>query len=423
MFCSTTEALRTALNRTGRLRIRKRKAPILYTITHSASQLDSAAWQSLVADGSAFLQLPYLKSLENGCQEHMEFVYATFFQHNKVCGVAVFQLAKFDAANVSTNVASDKPIVSWITRSLTPTLNENSILICGNAFATGEHGFVFSPGTNELQAMDALCYCLTEVLKQKKAQGKKIVGVLIKDFYTKNFSKAESLENCGFKAFNVDRNMIMPIDSAWQSFEDYLGAMVTKFRTKANAAMARSEMLVVKNMNAQDILAHEMRVDELYQNVHNKADFKIGALTAKAMAELCIGLGDKFRFYGYFLNEHLVGFRTTLVGQQCMDAHVVGLDYTLNKDIALYSRMLYDYVDEAIQLRASHIVFGRTAGEIKSTVGALPVDLQCCIRHPGKISNFVLSCIFSYVQPSEFPVRKPYKKEVQQAMETLVDNG
>lgn len=423
MFCSTTEALRTALNRTGRLRIRKRTAPIHYTIAHTARQLDASAWQSLVEGGSAFLQLPYLMALENGCQDHMEFVYAIFHQHNKVCGVAVFQLAKFDAANVSTNVAADKPIVSWLTRSLTPSLNENSILICGNAFATGEHGFVFSPGTNEMQAMDALCYCLTEVLSQKKAQGKKIVGVLIKDFYKRNFSKAGALESCGFKAFNVDHNMLMPLDQSWTCFQDYLDAMVTKFRTKANAALARSEMLVVKSMNAQDICSHEERIDELYQNVHNKADFKIGALTAKSMAELNKGLADKFRFYGYFLNEQLVGFRTTIVGNKCIDAHVVGLDYSLSKDIALYSRMLYDYIDEAIQLRASHIVFGRTAGEIKSTVGALPVDLQCCIRHPGKISNFVLSCIFSYVQPSEFPVRKPYKKEVQQAMERLVDNG
>lgn len=420
MFCSTTEALRTALQRTGRLRLRKRAAPIRYTIADKAAHLKASEWQSMVAEGSAFLQLPYLQSLEEGCKGHMQFAYATFYQHDKVCGVAVFQLAQFDASDVSTNVSNDKPIVSWITRSLTPALNESSILICGNAFATGEHGFVFTPSTNEMQAMDALCYCLTEVLQQKKAEGKKVVGVLIKDFYAPHFTQAKALENCGFKAFNVDHNMLMPLDPSWQSFEDYLQAMVTKFRTKANAAFARSESLVVKDLDAEHILQHQARVDELYQNVHTKADFKIGALTAEAMATLKHGLNDKFRFYGYFHEDKLVGFRTTIVGHQCIDAHVVGLDYSINKDIALYSRMLYDYVDEAIQLRATHIVFGRTAGEIKSTVGALPVNLQCCIRHPGKISNFVLSLIFSYVQPTEFPVRKPYKKEVQEAMERVV---
>jgi hypothetical protein len=423
MFCSTTDALRTALQRTGRLRLRKRAAPIRYTIANHASQIQANEWQSMVNGGSAFLQLPYLQSLEEGCIGHMQFAYATFYQHDKVCGAAVFQLAQFDASDVSTNMSNSKPIVSWITRSLTPALNENSILICGNAFATGEHGFVFSPSTNEMQAMDALCYCLTEVLEQKKAAGKKVVGVLIKDFYPPRFSQAKALENCGFKAFNVDHNMLMPLDPSWQSFEDYLQAMVTKFRTKANAAFARSETLVVKELDAEHILLHRARVDELYQNVHSKADFKIGVLTAEAMTALKRGLNDKFRFYGYFHENILVGFRTTIVGHQCIDAHVVGLDYNVNKDLALYSRMLYDYVDEAIKLRSTHIVFGRTAGEIKSTIGALPVNLQCCIRHPGKISNFVLSCIFSYVQPSEFPVRKPYKKEVQQAMETLMDNG
>jgi hypothetical protein len=111
------------------------------------------------------------------------------------------------------------------------------------------------------------------------------------------------------------------------------------------------------------------------------------------------------------LNDELIGFMTAMRCGNVMEAHVIGIDYDTNREHGVYQRILYDYVELAIRLRCARIVYGRTAEEIKSTVGAFPVDLTCSIKHRRIISNTLLSMIINYVKPSVYPQREPYKAE------------
>jgi hypothetical protein len=101
----------------------------------------------------------------------------------------------------------------------------------------------------------------------------------------------------------------------------------------------------------------------------------------------------------------------------------VGIDYEFNKSHSIYSSMLYEYVRLGIQMRKKWVMFGRTAGEIKTTIGAFPVRLSCCIRHPGKISNLLLNWLFAYVKPNAFPVRQPWKKHIHSELLRRIDEG
>jgi hypothetical protein len=124
-------------------------------------------------------------------------------------------------------------------------------------------------------------------------------------------------------------------------------------------------------------------------------------------------------FRAYFLEEQIIGFSIALDAPDQLEAFIVGIDYKVNTTYALYSRMLYDYIDTAISRRKNKIVFGRTAGEIKSTVGAFPIQLKCCIRHPGRLPNVLLNIIFKYVEPSSFPTRNPYKETTFKKIQAL----
>jgi hypothetical protein len=108
-------------------------------------------------------------------------------------------------------------------------------------------------------------------------------------------------------------------------------------------------------------------------------------------------------------NELVVSARETFV---------IGIDYDTNREHGVYQRILYDYVELAIRQRCNRIVYGRTAAEIKSTVGAFPVDLTCCIKHRRNISNTLLSMIINYVKPSEYPQREPFKSEAFTKIQT-----
>ena len=55
------------------------------------------------------------------------------------------------------------------------------------------------------------------------------------------------------------------------------------------------------------------------------------------------------------------------------------------------------------------INFGRTASEIKSSVGAVPEDLTIYLRHKKGITNKFLRLLLQRIQPSTFQQKFPFK--------------
>jgi len=404
--------------KSSRWRLRKRRLD--FVISDSLDQFNPAQWNALNKKGSVFLSTDYLKGIKEGLKGESNFYYTLFSQAEKALGIAVFQITHFEADELGTNLNDKSSLVSFLSKTFVKEEKRVKILLCGNAFATGEHGYSFDSSVAMQDAMDGVCYALTEILNQEKDRGNKISAVLIKDFYKGTYDHAEGLEKCGFSDFSVDQNMILPLMPEWNSFDDYLQAMVTKFRTKANAAMKKSEVLEVHECSLDELIQYKEAYYQLYSNVFNKADFRLGKMTPEAFIELKRSLGDRMIIRSYRHEGKLVGFSSALVCSHAIDAHLVGIDYNVSVDLALYSRMLYDYVSLGIEHKAEAIVFGRTAAEIKSTIGALPVDLKCCVRHPGRISNWLLSCFFSYIKPGNYPIRQPWKQPVKEVLDKRI---
>jgi hypothetical protein len=71
--------------------------------------------------------------------------------------------------------------------------------------------------------------------------------------------------------------------------------------------------------------------------------------------------------------------------------------------------MLYDYIEIAINKKLKTINFGRTASEIKSSVGAIPQDLTMYFRHKKSITNRILKLFLQKIQPTPFQQKFPFK--------------
>ena len=383
---------------------------ISWRIYDHTSQVDSHVWSELHPVSSSFLCLDYLSALEEAHDEGLEIRLAMFFQGSFPIGVAAFQIAHFATSeDAYSNVFLN--CMNAIARKVRGKHIHN-ILINGNAFATGEHGFSFL--TDVTPPTIALClhHAMEGIAKLEQKKGKRICAMVTKDFYPNSVQIADELKRFRFKKFQVDHNMVMPVLAEWNTFDDYLAALNTKFRTKAKSALKRSSSLRVVDASAADVMKHAEAMQQLYENVYRKADFRLGKLEAKALVNLLTHIPNQFFVRQYFLNEELVGFMSAMRCGEVMEAHVVGIDYTFNRDHGVYQRILYDYVELAIRMRCNRIVYGRTAAEIKSTVGAYPVNLTCCIKHRRIISNALLSMIINYVKPSDYPQREPFKAEV-----------
>lgn len=383
---------------------------ITTSVYSSYKDLSPSDWGQVVRGSHRFLCLDYLSSLEEAHDVGLELRYVVFRSSEMVVGVAAFQITHF----TTSEDAYQNGFLRLMNRVVTFFRGKHihNILISGNAIATGEHGFSFVNELSESQVSHIIAGAMRIIAKQERDRGKKICAMVVKDFYPSSAGIPDQLQKAGFKKFQVDHNMVMPVLTEWKTFNHYLESLNTKFRTKAKAALNKSAVLDIQDENALSVKDIIATLNVLYDNVHNKADFRLGKLNLNTLPLLLEHLPGHFFVKTYRLDGQIIGFMSAMVCGPMMEAHVIGLDYEKNRDYAVYQRMLYDYVELAIANQCSRIIFGRTAAEIKSTIGAFPVDLTCCFLHQQKISNALLSRILNYVKPSDFPQRQPFKAEV-----------
>ena len=165
-----------------------------------------------------------------------------------------------------------------------------------------------------------------------------------------------------------------------------------------------------KKLSLEDIILHEDTLYNLYEHVAKNAPFNTFFLAKNHFRILKEQLGADFLFYGYFLEEKLIGFSTLIKNGTVMDTYFLGYDDKIQKEKMLYLNMLYDMVAYSINNGFQEIIFARTALEIKSSIGAKAVDMFGFIKHETQIIDRCIGRIFNYLEPDvTWKERNPFK--------------
>jgi hypothetical protein len=148
----------------------------------------------------------------------------------------------------------------------------------------------------------------------------------------------------------------------------------------------------------------------LYMHVAKNAPFNTFFLPKNHFRIFKEIFKDKFLFYGYFIDEKLIGFNTLIKNGKVMDTYFLGYDESIQREKMLYLNMLYDMIAYSINKGFKEIVFARTALEIKSSVGAKPLKMYGFIEHSNSIVNSYMPKIFKYLEPETiWQERNPFK--------------
>ena len=373
----------------------------------AVSELPHADWNKVQNGRNIYLSLPYLSALEQGMGGEMNFFFSISYNaQDEPVLIAVFVRVKFVDKRKRFGDSVFKLRFPF-KKKLENILSINA-LACGNVFSAGENGMLW---TDKLQAQDAFeeAERIHQILMTEHDANKEVSLRVFKDFWPQTVPSANRLIEKGFFDFKIDVNMVLKIHEDWKTINDYLMSMKTKFRTRANAVYRKSEPLTVKALNAQDILEESEHIVRLFDSVLEKSDFHIGTMNPKTFAACKENLGDDFIFMAYYMDEKMLGFSTAFRNANSLDANYVGLDYAYNESYDVYQRILYDYVELALQTKAAELQFGRTSETIKSAVGAVPVDMTIYIQHKRSLSNVILKKVIQSVAPSPFELRKPFK--------------
>ncbi len=381
------------------------KTPSLrYRSFTTVSEVPSVDW-NIVNKGQLFLSLPYLQALESALATSIDFKYLLFYRETMPVAIAVTQLLRFNTSELSLY-----ELPCAIGETLRNSVIQNldvSALVCGNLFTCGEHGFAYTDQITAREAYELLGKTMKE-LRRSDAKDKPSFLVL-KEFWPQSVVASDVLLDQKFRTVHIDVNMVLSLQTSWSSFEEYLLSMKTKFRTRAKKVLATSADLEVKEFTEEMITHYEQEINELYLSVIENADFKIAQLSAEAFRLIKEALGALFVFKGYFLDNKLVGFSTAFIVANAVEANHIGIDYAYNISHAIYQRMLYDYVDLAINKRVKYLRLGRTAELIKSSIGAQAVPMRLYVRHGNSVSNKLLKPVVGFIQPNDYEIRTPFK--------------
>jgi hypothetical protein len=375
----------------------------------TAEALPEADWNTVVDAGHVFLRPVYLRALERSRPERMTFFYALFREAGRPVAVASFQCVDFGMDCFGPNLLPEgaAPGTSFFVRAqLKRVLGRMRarVLICGNLFVCGPHGFAHRPEVDAERAWTALAEAV-EVLQTRE----RVTMVLVKDLAPEAVDATRALERAGLDRVQVEPTMVLTVRPTWKRFEDYLGDLTTKYRGQARRARRQFEGVERRPMSAGDIADLAPRVEALYGAVHQRSRLRPSRVGASYFVQLKEALGDAFDFVGYFEGDELRAFNTRLRAGDELESYYLGLDYAHNERLALYFNAMLDDVEHGILTGAHRIQLGRTSLERKSALGAEPVDLNLFTRHREPLLYPLARGLLPLVQP-KWTARHPFRE-------------
>ncbi|WP_438977491.1 peptidogalycan biosysnthesis protein [Polaribacter sp.] len=375
----------------------------------SIDEISNEIWTQLECENNLYFHRDFLKSIEINHSE-INFYYIILVDNsNKPIALASIQIVDFYLDTVKTNFEDFIRKIKNLLRKLyiLPNKKALKLLISGNTFVSGEHGIFITHSQDKKQVIKNLAKAILHFVNSNNSIN--IDAFLLKDFVNESLFITDELKNYNYHPFSVEPNMILEINEDWISFEDYLNTIKTKFRVKAKKALQLSKDIIIKEVNDHNIENKLPQMTALYKKVVNNADFNLSHFNLESYKTLKSAFGEKYILKTYELDGKIVGFMSGMINQNSLDAHFVGLDYSLNRQYAIYQRMLYDYIQIAIAKKLKTLNFGRTASQIKSSVGAKPQDLTMYLRHKKGITNKIVKLFLQYIQPSPFRQHFPFK--------------
>ncbi len=396
---------------------REINADFSFSLFDKASLVDKNEWQSITHQQSIFLEIDFLQLLEQ-CESTLLLSRYIIVYENKVpCGIIYFQIIDFKA-EVFGSILVDKveniksTRLNLFEKYLDTHKNETILRLftCGNNLVSGEYGFLFLPQIKKQKQSELVVQVIDVIGKEEKLSGA-ISAILIKDFETQLQPKT-LFDNQKYTQFLVEPNLVVDVPDGIKSIDEYLLLFSKKYRNRAKSILKKGSIITQKYLEANDIknLQNEMYV--LYENIYERAKFKLIKLPKHYFFETKKIFPQHFLVKGFFLNNTLVAFSSSFfLSNTVLEAHYIGLNYELNVEYELYQNILYSMIDCAIVNKKQQVNLGRTAAEIKTTVGAKAQDLICYIKPQNTISKIIQKPFISFLQPSEWIARNPFKEE------------
>ena len=367
----------------------------------SESQYLPNDWDS-IAQANIFLSAKYLQVLESAAPANMKCQYIGIFNQEELIGIALAQF--IDLSHLESYGERDKKLKTWVRNYLFSQFS-SKLLFIGNNMLSGQNAFAAKDQASIPEILQTLKQAAFDINQHSKNH-----LTSFKDFMP---SDLPYFDQAVFKKdlkFTSQPNMIFEINSLWNQEDDYVNALTKKYRDQYKRSRNKASGIEKRKLTLDEIEDQQDIIYDLYLHVAENAPFNTFYIPKNHFYLLKEKLKDDFMLYGYFIDGKLIGFNTLIKNGKSLDTYFLGYDEKIQKEKMLYLNMLYDMIACGISLKFKNIIFGRTALEIKSSVGAIDIPMFGFMRHSQPLINQFLGRIFNYLEPeTTWKKRNPFK--------------
>lgn len=397
--------------------LRKLSNDFSFTLFENAKSVIIDDWDKITLEKTIFLEREYLAITEKCTNSLLKSRYVIVYWENKPCGIIYFQVVDFRAEIFGDLLTNQIDTVKSTRLKIFENYigsNKDEVLMrlftCGNNLMSGEYGFLFLKSIKKELSHELVLKIIEVISEEEKLRGA-ISAVLIKDF-TALLKPEQLFKNENYTDFFVEPNMVVDIPTEIKTLDEYIQLFSKKYRNRAKSVLKSANVIEKKTFTLTEIVRFEKEIYTLYESVYNHAKFKLLKLPIDYFSEVKKRFDDSFFIYGFFIKDKLIAFSSYfLMHDKSLEAHYIGFEYELNHEYNLYQNILYYNINEAIKNGKTKVNLGRTAAEIKTTVGAKAVDLICYTKPQNTISKIILKPFINFLQPGEWTPRNPFKEE------------
>jgi predicted N-acyltransferase len=377
-----------------------------YQIYDTPAQLPEN-WDNL-GSKNIFLSKEYFEVLEKSAPSNMTCHYIGLFKEQQLVGIAISQF--LDLNKLESFGDRDQCLKASVRKFILKNFSSHVLLI-GNNMLTGQNSYVFSDSISPIEGVKTLKKAIDDLKFKFKSIGKKVHITTFKDYTQKELEKFEKENFKNNYKYCIQPNMTFKIRDEWKSEQDYIDSLTKKYRDQYKRARKKADAIEKRKLHLEEIIRYEETIYDLYHHVAQSAPFNTFFLTKNHFRIFKEILKDKFLFYGYFLDGKLIGFNTLIKNGNTIDTYFLGYDDTIQREKMLYLNMLYDMIAYTINKGFKEIIFSRTALEIKSSVGAKPMEMYGFMEHSNSHINKYVPKIFPKLEPEiVWQERNPFKE-------------
>lgn len=342
----------------------------LYTSTESLP----GEWKALLP-GDHFLQPDQLAVNEAAGFPDIGFLYALIFLQGKPVAAAYFQVLSLKSKHVSSTGYGVLPRSLWCAFT---GVAHPKLLVAGHLFRHDIQSFYASPALGGFEAFKCYKAAIDAAMNKSCAS-----AALVKDMpemlvtYFQHFAPQ-------YLMLRNDISMEMDIPKDWSSFDDYEKALKHKYAQRLRKVRQGLEGLEIKELHDEDIIEQKEKIHGLYLQVCMHQPVTMGFLSPDFIVLLRKFYDGQLKVWALYEHGEMIAFLSGWAKETVFDMFYIGFDYNRNSERNLYFNILFLSLQQAIALKKSKLVLGRTALDAKARLGCRPRYLHTFlyIRNP-----------------------------------------